>query len=279
MKRLTPSSCPLGISLFAFSALSIGLLTASAAHAAPVFSYQFPASWNGTGTTITDQSAAGHNAVTTGAPVLSSNVPPGAPAGAQSLNSVGGGSRTTNTALLTNATIAAAGGFRFDVSINWDGTDNTFHSGKIIDYAGTEYLQIQAVDAGAGTATLRFGVNDGPKMGATLVTPIVPHTWYHVIGTFNSQGNPVAGDGSLSGVAKLDVNGVTITENVTKTNAGDLLNRRIGVGNFSASSGKLIEFHGDIYNPSVSMIPEPAAGLLATSALLVGLFAARRRPS
>jgi hypothetical protein len=267
------------MSLLALAALSLGLLTASAAHAAPVFSYQFPASWNGTGTTITDQSPAGHNAVTTGAPVLTSNVPAGAPAGAQSLNSAGGGSRTTNTALLTNAVIAAAGGFRFDVSINWDGADNTFHSGKIIDYAGTEYLQIQAVDAGAGTATLRFGFNDDPTMGATLVTPIVPHTWYHVIGTFNTQGNAIAGDGSLSGVAKLDVNGVTIAENVTKTNAGDNLNRRIGVGNFSASSGKLIEFHGDIYNPSVSTIPEPATGLLAASSMLLSLLAARRRTS
>jgi hypothetical protein len=140
-------------------------------------------------------------------------------------------------------------------------------------------LQIQAVDAGAGTATLRFGFNDDPAMGATLVKPIVPHTWYHVTGTFNSQGNAVAGDGSLAGLATLDVNGNSISENVTKTSAGDVSNRRIGVGNFSASSAKLLEFHGDIYNPSVSLVPEPATGLLAVSSMLLSVLAARRRTS
>jgi hypothetical protein len=187
-----------------------------------------------------------------------------------------GGLRTNATSLLTNPVIAAAGGFRYDATIFWDNTDNTQHIQKIIDYAGTDYLQLQAVDTTLGTALLRFGFNDTPAVGPTLNTIVVPNTWYDVTGIFDTQGNAVAADGSLSGLASLIVNGVTIaSENVTKTTAGDLLVRRIGVGNFSNSANALLQFHGDINNASVQLVPEPT--ILATLGVAMSALMVLRR--
>jgi hypothetical protein len=253
----------------------VGLSGVQIVHASPVLLYQFPASWNGTGTTVTDLSGAGHNGTTTGAPTLSSNVPP-VPFGSQSIHTDAGGLRTNATSLLTNPVIAAAGGFRYDATIFWDNTDNTQHIQKIIDYAGTDYLQLQAVDTTLGTALLRFGFNDTPAVGPTLNTIVVPNTWYDVTGIFDTQGNAVAADGSLSGLASLIVNGVTIaSENVTKTTAGDLLVRRIGVGNFSNSANALLQFHGDINNASVQLVPEPT--ILATLGVAMSALMVLRR--
>jgi len=248
------------------------LVFAPVVHATPVFLYQFPDSWGGTGTTVTDLSGAAHNGTTTGAPTLSANVPP-VPFGSQSIHTDAGGLRTNATSLLTNPLIAAAGGFRYDATFFWDNTDNTQHIQKIIDYAGTDYLHLQAVDTTLGTALLRFGFNDDPLMGTTLNAVIVPNTWYNVTGIFDTQGNAVAGDGSLSGLATLLVNGLPVaSENETKKTTGDLLNRRIGVGNFSNSANSLLQFHGDINNASVQLVPEPTilAGLgMAMSSLMV----------
>ncbi len=253
------------------------LLAIEPTHAGPIFSYQFPASWDGVSATITDLSSAGNNSAPTGAPVLSSNVPPGAPAGAMSINTVGGGFRTDNASLLTNAAIAAAGGYRFDTTFLWDGTNNSFSTLKILDYAGTEFLQLQGVDVGAGTATLRFGFNDDTAVGVNLQTTVSANQWYEVSGVFDAQGNAVAPDGSLSGQATLIVNGQSFTDSVVKTNFGDGLNRRIGVGNFPGSSGKLIEFHGDVYSASVQLIPEPATILSVAWCTAVAVGFARRR--
>src|SRR3954465_14291067 len=128
---------PLAFALMCFVGSHVSL-------GAPVFSYSFPASWNGTGTAVTDQSAAGHNGVTNGTLALSANVPPGAAGGTQSISTTGGGIVTSATQLLTNPTIAAAGGFAYDVAFLWDGTDSTNngHIEKIIDYSGTESLQL-----------------------------------------------------------------------------------------------------------------------------------------
>src|SRR4051794_35610963 len=101
------------------------ILGSHVAFGAPVFSYSFPASWNGTGTAIVDQSAAGHNGITNGTLAFSANVPPGATAGTQSITTNAGGIVTTSNQLLTNPIIAGAGGFAYDVNFFWDGTDST----------------------------------------------------------------------------------------------------------------------------------------------------------
>src|SRR3954447_10397958 len=117
-RRILHLSAPLAIALMCCvdSHISFG---------APVFSYSFPASWNGTGTAVTDLSAAGHNGVTNATLALSAIVPPGAAAGTQSITATGGGIVTSANQLLTNPTIAAAGGYAYDVAFLWDGTDST----------------------------------------------------------------------------------------------------------------------------------------------------------
>lgn len=241
-----------------------------------VFKYEFPASWDGVGPTITDLGGAGNDATNSGA-VISANVPPGAPVGSQSINTSDGGIATQNTQLLNNNAIAAAGGFQMDVTFLWDGTNDDGSSvtiQKLIDYAGTEFLQIENLDLINGTADLRFGFNDeagGPT------TQIVANTWYEVTGFFSSQNNSVAGDGSLSGFANMTVNGTSLpNESVTKTDFGDSLDRPIAVGSFSAVPS-VVELHGDIFAASVKFLPEPTSLFLALAALLAIMGIDRRR--
>jgi Concanavalin A-like lectin/glucanases superfamily/PEP-CTERM motif len=249
----------------------------SVSFGAPVFSYSFPASWNGTGTTIVDQSAAAHNGVVNntspGALALSANVPPGATAGTQSITTNGGAIVTSATQLLTNPIVAAAGGFRYDVSFLWDGTDSSASNGgveKIIDYAGTESLQL-TVPTGGGSAQLQMGTSlDAGNIVVAASTTILPNTWYNVAMTFNTLGNPVVA-GDLTGLVSLYVNGSLVSSGAAiKGTQGDTLNRPIGVGQLALPSTHLVFLRGRIYNPSVSLgVPEPASLVLLS---LVGVF-------
>ncbi len=253
--------------------LAFALLCCVGSHVtfgAPVFSYSFPASWGGTGTAVTDLSTAGNNGITNGTLALSANVPPGATAGTQSITTSAGGIVTSATQLLNNTIVAAAGGFRYDVSFMWDGTDSSSfgHSEKIVDYAGTESLQLTT---SAGSAELQMRFDDSVN---AVSTTIQPNTWYTVSMLFNSLGNPVVG-GNLAGTASLIVNGGSpITAAATKTAQGDTLNRPIGIGELGSSFGYLVGFHGQIYNPSVSLVPEPSSLVLLS---LVGLFGVAQR--
>jgi hypothetical protein len=263
------------------------MLSSHVSFGAPVFSYSFPASWNGTGTTIVDQSAAAHNGITNATLALSSNVPPGAASGTQSISTTGGGIVTSATQLLTNPTIAAAGGYAYDVDFFWDGTDSTSngHVQKIVDYAGTESLQLTTT---AGSAQLAFifttqGVTPAPDTSVGPATTILPNTWYQVHAEFDTLGNIVAGDGSLAGAASLSVTNLTTPSAlvvgpmaVTKTNYGDGLNRAIGVGELGSSFGHLVFLRGQIYNPSVSLVPEPTSLVLLSFAGVFG-FVQRKR--
>jgi hypothetical protein len=288
MKRTTCKS----FGLAAVTLIVLAFSSSGALIAAPVFSYQFastpPTSWDGvggSGSAVTDLSAAGHNAVTAGTPALSTNVPAGAPANANSLNTATGGLRTNDPSLLTNALIAANGGFTMDVWVYWDGSDNTQHIGKIIDYAGTDYLQLQDIVLNT-SANIRFGFNDNTINGPHLITTssININQWYHVVGTFDTGGNAVAGDGSITGTATLTIDGNVIgTDTVTKIavngalgTAGDALNRRIGVGSFNTSATGLLLFRGNLYNPSVSLVPEPFTAILLGFAAAMCSFVRRR---
>jgi hypothetical protein len=238
---------------------------------APVFSYSFPASWGGTGTAVTDLSTAGHNGITNSTLALSANVPPGAAAGTQSISTTGGGIVTSAAQLLTNPTIAAAGGYAYDVAFLWDGTDSTNngHVEKVIDYAGTESLQLTTT---AGSAQLAFifttqGVAPAPDTSVGPATTILPNVWYQVHAEFDSLGNVVAGDGSLAGIASLSVTNLTTPGSpvvvgplaVAKTTYGDTLNRPIGIGELGSTFGHIVFLRGQIYNPSVSLVPEPGS--------------------
>ncbi len=243
----------------------------ASAQATSVFEYSWPAS--GIAPVISDLSPAGNNA-DPGNATLSPNIPPGAPAGTESLSTFDGGATTQATNLLDNALIDAAGGFRFDTQFLWDGTNDVGSSiliQKIIDYAGTESLQIEDIDLTGGTATLRFLFNDNNE-GPT--TTIVANQWYDVSAVFLTT-DGVQGDGSLPGVATLTVDGNSFSEVLSKSNFGDGLSRPIGIGALSVAP-TIIELHGFIYDPSVTLVPEPSAALLGLVAVM-GVAGRRRQ--
>lgn len=254
-------------------------LAAAGAHAqtTPVFEYDFPASWNGTGTTITDQSAAGNNGHFDGTLSLDAAVPPGAPAGTQSLNTTAGGVLTSAAALLNNSAVAAAGGFTYNVSFMWNGTDSSSfgHTEKLIDYAGTESLQLVTT---TGSASLQMAFTDDLGHSAPVVsTTILPSTWYSVTLTF---GNTSTVGSDVAGTANLYLNGLLVSSaSATKGNYGDGLNRPTGVGQLGANFGYLVGFKGDLYNPSVQLgvVPEPSTFALSALGGLGMMFLRRRK--
>ena len=254
-----------------FCSLALTCLAVNSFASTPVFRYSWPAS--GLTPEIVDLSSAGNNA-SPGNAVLDPAIPPGAPAGTESLNTTDGGAATLATDLLENAAVAAAGGFRYDVQFLWDGTNDagsTVLIQKIIDYAGTESLQLEALDLAGGTGTLRFLFNDNNE-GPT--TTINANQWYTVSAVFQTTGG-VQGDGSVPGIATLTVDGSDFTQAVSKTDFGDSLDRAIGVGGLSLVPN-IIELHGLIYDPSVKLLPEPGTFMLSLAGL-GGMVAVRRR--
>lgn len=281
--------------LFATPAFALTLAGTVRLSAAPVLQYSFPASWNGTGTTVTDQSPAGNNGIvsTTAAndPTLSTTqLPAGAAAGTASLVTTTGGIQTSNKQLLSNAIIAAAGGFTYTAKFLWDGTTNSNNVEKVIDYAGTESLQVDSMTAGSAANLHFIFTTQDPTGGSNDITsgpslPIVPNTWYTATATFNTEGNVVDASGNLAGLATLTLTpdgGSTASASLpeTKTTYGDTLNggRPIGIGElgFTSTTLALVTLHGNIYNPSVAtgVTPEPAS--LALTCLAAPFLLGRR---
>jgi hypothetical protein len=257
-------------------------LAASSLHAqtTPVFEYGFPASWNGTGTAITDLSGAGNNGFTSGTLSLDSVVPPGAPGGTQSILTTAGGILTSANASLNNATVASAGGFTFNASFMWNGTDSTSfgHTQKLIDYAGTESLQL-VTTSGSASLQMAFADNLGAETVAASTT-ISPNTWYKVQLTFTTTGSLVDTNGDIGGTAALYVNGSLASwGHAVKGTYGDSLSRPIGIGQLGANFGYLVGFKGDIFDPSVQLgvVPEPSALALGAMGGLGMLFLRRRK--
>jgi hypothetical protein len=258
-------------------------LAASGAHAqtTPVFEYSFPASWNGTGTVITDVSAGGNNGHSVSTLSLDAAVPPGAPGGTQSVLTTAGAILTSANSLLNNSAIFAADGFTYNVSFMWNGTDSTSfsHTQKLIDYAGTESLQL-VTTTGSASLQMAFADDLGNETVAVSST-VLPNTWYSVKLTF---GNTSMVSGDVTGTANLYVNGGLVgSASATKGTYGDNLNRPIGVGQLGANFGYLVGFKGDIYDPSVSLgvapVPEPSTLALGAFGGGLGMLFLRRRKS
>jgi hypothetical protein len=286
LKKLT--AMPAAASMFA--------LAASAAHAqtTPVFSATFPASWSGTGTTVTDQSTAGDTGFQSGtATYTTTTVPPGAAAGTGSMALTGvGGIKVTGptgqTSLLNNSAIASDGGFSYNVDFMWNGGFSSSFGGvqKLIDYAGTESLQLVATSGTSATLEMQFANDAGTEsVIGTSSASILPNTWYNVSLDFNTEGGSLGGTGDISGITALYINGALAASGTeTKGTYGDGLNRPIGIGEFGyGHTTSIIGLHGDIYSASINLgaspVPEPST--LALSALggfgLLGMMWKTRR--
>ena len=244
--------------------ISIGLIaSAAAAHAsAPVFEYRFPASYNGTGTAITDLSGAGnHAALLASDKELIDDRPAGFDSSLMSLTGANGGhGRTDAIDLLNNAAIAANGGFTMDIWFKWEGTYT--NNRKLIDYAGTEYLR-------TNNSKIQFGLSNG---GAILSHDIVASQWYHVLAVFDTTGNNAVADPSypgeytVNGNAMLYIDGVLVdsASDVVKSSAGDRLDRSISI-NMHPDGGEWNQ--GNIFNPRVYLgvvEPEPSPPSILT---------------
>ncbi|MBN1854205.1 MAG: hypothetical protein JW829_15865 [Pirellulales bacterium] len=254
-----------------FMVLALLFLSGTAtADLTPVFEYSFPASYDGTGSTIVDLSEAGNNA-TFDSPdkPLVDNRPPGF---SSSLMSITGASpygrhgATDAIDLLDNDLVAAAGGFTFDVWFQWEGIYT--NTRKLIDYAGTENLRTNVNE-------IQFIISNSAYV---LSAPIEANTWYHVVAMFDSMGNTpydgaYPGDPDLDGIAYLYLDGVLVdSEAVTKTGFGDSLDRPIGINRWAGGGGEW--YQGLNFNPSVYLgIPEPSTFILGGLLLgLCGLF-------
>lgn len=260
-----------------------GLAASADAGTSPLFTANFPASWNGTTNVVTDQSSADNTGFQSGtASFTTAAVPSGAAPGTGSMALGGaGGIKVTPTGLLNNTAVANAGGFTYDVNFLWNGTDSTSfgHTQKLIDYAGTESLQL-ITTSGSATLEMLFASDTGVETPAVMTT-IQPNTWYNVELRFDTGGNSLV-DGDISGTAGLFVNGSWVASGAaTKGTYGDSLNRPIGIGEFGyGHTTSIIGLNGDIYDASISLgaVPEPSA--LALGALGgLGMMLLRRRKS
>jgi hypothetical protein len=255
---------------------------ANAQTAIPVFEYSFPASWSGTGTTVTDVSSGSNNGFTVASPALNLAVPPGAAAGTESLNTAAGAILTNATQLLANPTIAASGGFTMNISFLWNGTDSSSfgHTEKLIDYAGTESLQLVTT---SGSASLQMAfADDSGNESVPVSTTILPNTWYNTTLTFGNTSLVGTGNQDVAGTANLVVNGTLVSSGTAiKGTEGDNLVRPIGVGQLGANFGYLVGFKGLIYDPSVQLgvVPEPSTLALCALGGLGMTILVRRRKS
>ena len=213
-------------------------LAASVADAqtSPVFEYDFPASWSGTGGTITDVSPAGNNGGYDGTLSLDAAVPPGAAAGTLSVDTSAGGILTNGDMLLSNSAVAAAGGFTMNVSFMWNGTDSSSfgHTQKLIDYAGTESLQLVTT---TGSASLQMAfADDGGNESVPVSTTILPNTWYNATLDFGNTSLVGTSNQDVAGTASLFLDGSLVSQaSAIKGTSGDGLDRPIGVGQLGAT--------------------------------------------
>jgi hypothetical protein len=252
----------------------------------PVFTATFPASWNGTGTTVTDQSSADNTGFQSGSATYTTlAVPPGAGAGTGSMALGGvGGIKVTPDELLSNSSIAADGGFTYNIDFMWNGGTTSHAQQKLIDYAGTESLQLEGISGSTATLDMTFA-NDAGAESTPVSTTISADTWYDVTLIFNTAGNSlVAGD--ISGIADLYVNGALVSSGAaTKGTYGDDLDRPIGIGELGyGHTTSIVGLDGDIYSASIDLgvapVPEPssvALGLMGGVGVLGMMWKARRK--
>ncbi len=265
-------------------------LAAVGVQAQPLFDATFPASWNGTSTTVVDQSSAANIGFQSGTATYSTSVPAGGTGGSMTLTGAGGIKVTGNSsyanadALLNNPAVASAGGFSYDIDFEWNGATATTQ--KLVDYSGTESLQL---DGATGVVGMSFGGDTGSAPdGNVVTTTILPNTWYDITMTFNTGGAPLV-CGNITGIASLYVNGILVSSAAaTKGTYGDSLDRPIAIGELGYGHvSSYVGLDGSIYDASVDLgvvppVPEPSSlvlGALSGLSTIGVMWNNRRRKS
>ena len=239
------------------------ILTANSVHAAksPVFFYDAPASATPltVSTVIVDQSGAGNNgAVAQAALPISNDAPVG---GGRSFDVSGsnGSVRTLGTQLIRNTAVAAQGGFQMEAWFKADAPSSGIF-GSIINYAGTERIQLGGQNTGPGGLGdknyVEFRISSSGDYVANPDINIADNAWHRAVSKFivTDMSDPR----NLRGDLHLTIDNQTfISRNGLRTRQGDDLNRVISIGshptagNTPAAINNNDDFDGLIYQPKV----------------------------
>ncbi|MES2708296.1 MAG: hypothetical protein V4726_17005 [Verrucomicrobiota bacterium] len=252
----------------------LGFLSLSAASPAaltPIFSYRFPGSYAGESAVtdvVTDASTGAHPAKAypkDGDPtmMLSDDVPPGAPAGAKSLDLsvVDGSIRTDAIRLLDRPAVYAASGFTMDVWFKGIPTATATTFLKVFDDTGTDFIAVNGADNDAdgkfGQIVARVGGGTGNTFYLDADDGLVANGWNHITMAFAVTGGTEAaptGDATLilNGVVRL-YPGRTLVANATYTG----YNRPVAIGKHPANPSEY--YTGLVYNPTLSFGTDPVA--------------------
>ena len=167
----------------------------SGAGLSPIFEYDFPASWDGRGDLITDQSDAGHDAIILGDLTSVDDVPAG-----RNGTSVNMGSFKAGAYLMLNADIAANEGLTIDFWFK-PGVDDLQgkNAHNILNHGRWDAVRLKE-----GKLLFRSGKASGD---AAHTAEIVAGQWYHVLIELDPSPYPYSG-GKLTTDLSFTVNGV-----------------------------------------------------------------------
>jgi hypothetical protein len=238
----------------------LGLSNWAQAAKTPVFFYEAPAPGSlAVGTVITDQSGAGNNgAVAQAALPTVAEAPVGV---GNSFDHTGsnGSLRTTATQLLHNTAVAANGGFQMDVWFKAD-VPSSGNFGSLINYAGTERIQLGGQNTGPGGMGdknfVEFRLSSTGDFVANPTIQVSDNAWHHATSKFivTDLSDPL----NIRGDIHLTLDNQThVFRNALKTSQGDNLNRVISVGAHPTAGttptqiNNNDDFDGLIYQPKV----------------------------
>ncbi len=239
MKKLLVMAC-------AIVPICVLASVAVAADPVPVFEYRFSPSYDGTSTTCFDLSTGGNDMIMESTGAYDADVRPPGFTHYGSLNGANGGyGMTTGTGQLYNSFVEQHGGYYFDVWVK--PAEYAEANARIIDNS-TDALMVKP--NGDGTHSFAYYSNSTQVLTSD---PITFGEWYHVVASFDTEGNTINPAGTISGSATLIVNG-QIQQNAAIK--GPDYARPLSIGRWNIPAGGFLN-PGHFYNPSVFLGSSP----------------------